>query len=310
MNSDTNILKQRDRHSLSMIENAFLNGPLAQDFPEIERRKGITAAQFETEHRKLSRPVVLEGYVNDWPSVQAWSFDALADKCADVHVTVDSYNSQRAHERTFSEFVNLLHTNLPPAAPLYLQEWYYQTNCPALTADLPEIEIAQYDFRQNLYGRSISTNHQLWIGQKGGITRLHQDSYMMDVMHAQIIGQKKWTVISPDAYVSDPTDFFRLAQDPDTSILQCTLNPGDLLYLPAQWWHRIELTQDSVGLGRKCLDERHLQSHIHQRMAELLSLLLNQDEIKEMNPELFNVVMSRNRAWAQRMNIDLKKLRP
>jgi len=72
-------------------------------------------------------------------------------------------------------------------------------DCPFLAEDLPELEIAQYDFRRELYGEKISTNHQLWIGQKSATTRIHQDSYFIDVMHAQIIGRKCWCVMNPEA---------------------------------------------------------------------------------------------------------------
>jgi hypothetical protein len=76
------------------------------------------------------------------------------------------------------------------------------------------------------------------------------------------------------------------------------------------WFHRIELRSDSIGLERKWLDEVNLRLHIRQRMAELLAIGLNADEVKRTHPELFDVVILRNRAWAKRMGIDLAKLRP
>jgi ribosomal protein L16 Arg81 hydroxylase len=87
------------------------------------------------------------------------------------------------------------------------------------------------------------------------------------------------------------------------------LKPGDVLYLPAWWYHRIELLSDSIGLGRKCLDEANLQLHIRQRIGELLALALNQDELRQTHTELFDVVMARGRSLAQQMDIDLSKLR-
>jgi hypothetical protein len=157
------------------------------------------------------------------------------------------------------------------------------SDCPFLAEDLPELPIAQYDFRRNLYGEKISTNHQLWIGQKGATTRAHQDSYVIDVMHAQIVGEKHWCIMSPDAYLgcdqSGELNFAALIDDPKTQILQCILKPGDVVYLPAQWWHRIQLLTDSIGLGRKCLDEVNLQRHTHLRFAELLSLALNHEYV-------------------------------
>jgi hypothetical protein len=202
--------------------------------------------------------------------------------------------------------------------PIYLQEWLFMKDCPHLAEDMPELPIAQYDFRRNLYGEKISTNHQLWIGQKGATTRIHQDSYCMDVMHAQIVGAKHWCVISPEAFlgydelgeINFAALFTALCENRTTQILQCVLKPGEVVYLPAHWWHRIEILEDSIGLGRKCLDEVNLQKHMHMRFSELLSLALNHDYVKEAYPELYQVVILRNHAWAKLLNIDLTKLRP
>lgn len=326
MQLESNGLRRRDLAGLVAVENAFLNGPLASAMakaPHIERRSGLSREAFDQEYRRHKRPVILEGLTRDWPSVRTWSFEHLVQRCGDTRVTVDSYSSQKAREVSFADFVRMLDESRDSgAAPIYLQEWYYQTTCPWLAQDMPELDIAQYDFRRNLYGAEASTNHQLWIGQKGGITRLHQDSYMVDVMHAQIVGEKRWHVMGPQAHlragggegdnegVAGEADFQALCADPAAQLMQCILRPGDVLYLPAMWFHRIELLSDSMGLGRKCLDESNLQLHIRQRMTELLALALNQEEVKKTHPELFKVVMLRNRAMAKRMNIDLSSLRP
>ena len=133
-------------------------------------------------------------------------------------------------------------------------------------------------------------------------------------MHAQILGEKHWCIMSPDATLerdeSSEFLFDKLTNNPNVRILQCVLKSGDVLYLPAQWWHRIELLSDSIGQGRKCLDEVNLQRYTHMRFAELLALALNHDYVKEAYPELYKVVVLRNQAWAKLMNVDLTKLRP
>ena len=248
MKLEHNILKRRDLASLAVVENAFHIGPLAEAMqiaPNIERRRGLTKEQFEREYRQEKRPVILEGFVNDWPAVKNWSFDYLSQYCKSAKVTVNSYSSQRAVEVDFAEFVTMLKENKEgKSLPIYLQEWYYQTNCPFLAADMPELDICQYDFRRNLYGESISTNHQLWLGQHGGITRLHQDSYMIDVMHAQIVGEKHWSIMGPEAELhedaSGKPDLTALSQETASQLMQCVLKPGDVIYLPAMWFHLIK----------------------------------------------------------------------
>lgn len=320
MVAEPNVLRRRDRTSIARVEAAFQEGPLAERLataPEVERCRGLTPEEFARRYRALRQPVVLEGYVADWPAVRTWSFATLAERCGDVRVVVDSYNSRAARETTFAEFVDMLTRRAGAAqrpAPIYLQEWYYQVACPELADDLPELDIAQYDFRRNLYGDAASTNHQLWLGERGGVTRLHQDSYMVDVMHAQIVGEKLWHLMAPEAALSDEhgddRDVRAMAESPATRLMRCVLRPGDVLFLPAMWFHRIELLSDSIGLGRKCLDEANLQLHVRQRITELLALALNADEVKETHPELFGVVVMRNRAWATRMGLDLSVLRP
>jgi hypothetical protein len=315
---EENILRRHDAESLRTIEKCFHSGPVVEALasaPTLETRSDLPKEKFAQEYRKQLRPVVLEGFVAEWPSVRTWSFEHLAERCGAVQVTVNSYNTKVARTVTFAEFVKLLKGNEENTeSPLYLQEWYYQTSAPQLAADMPELDIAQYDFRRNLYGEKASTNHQLWLGQRGGITRLHRDSYMVDVMHAQIVGTKRWYVMGPKAELrldaNGKPDFEALANSPDTQLHKFDLKPGDVLYLPANWFHRIELLSNSIGLGRKCLDETNLQTHIRQRMAELLALTLNYDEVKQTHPELVDVVIARSRAWANRMDIDLSRLRP
>ena len=317
MEQQVNLLKNRDKASIDTIEANIRNGPFSEVVkraPEIQRCRISSVEEFERNFRRRSLPVVLEGLLDDWPALKKWSFQYLASKCGSASVVVNSYNSSLARELPFAEFVQLLEASSGGGQqPIYLQEWLYQTSCPFLSEDLPELPIAQYDFRRILYGERISTNHQLWIGQRGATTRLHQDSYLIDVMHAQIVGSKHWLVMGPETSVAPDgaggMDFAGLAGNPQARILQCVLQPGDVIYLPAEWWHRIELFSDSIGLGRKCLDEVNVQQHTRMRLAELMALALNHDHVKQTHPELYKVVIMRTRAWAKLLDIDLNKLR-
>ena len=318
MHARRNLLKSFDKAGMALVEAGFLRGPLAdaaRAAPEIARRGRLSAAQFEQQHRNTRRPVVLQGMVDDWPALKTWSFGHFARHYGGTQVTVDAYNSARAREMSVSQFVELLEQPPSPGlAPAYVQEWYYKAADPQLAMDTPELDVAQYDFRKDLYGEPTSTNHQLWAGQRGGVTILHQDAYLVDVMHIQLVGEKRWIVMAPEAHLDgqdDGTpDFARLAAEPATQLMQCTLRAGEVLFLPSQWWHRVELLSDSIGVGRKCLDPANLREHVRLRMGELLCLALNRDEVQDSHPELFNVAMSRARTLARRMDVDLSKLRP
>lgn len=315
---EPNHLRSRDPRTIEEIERSFSAGHLREAVeasPAVERRVDLSPAEFECEYRGKGRPVVMQGMLDHWHSVKEWTFEFLADKCGDTVVVVNSYTRKRAQKVTFRDFFAMLSASqAPDHQPLYLQEWLFMVDCPFLAADTPELEIAQYDFRRNLYGEKISTNHQLWIGQKGASTTVHQDSYMIDVMHAQIVGAKRWSIMAPPAWLGTDEggalNFETLAQSVEAQIMHCDLGPGEVLYLPALWWHRIELLSDSIGLGRKCLDEKNLQEHVRLRLAELLPLALNNEGVNQAYPELYQVVMMRNLAWAKLLEIDLDRLRP
>ncbi|MBC7435211.1 MAG: cupin-like domain-containing protein [Bdellovibrionales bacterium] len=318
MQARPDLLKSFDKPGMALVESGFIAGPLAdaaRAAPEIRRRARLTATEFEAEHRTPRRPVVLQGMVDDWPALKTWGFNYFANHYGSQKVTVDAYNSARAREMSLAQFVQLLEQQPSEGgAPVYLQEWYYKAADPLLALDTPELEVAQYDFRRELYGEAISTNHQLWAGQRGGVTILHQDAYLVDVMHIQLVGEKRWIVMAPEAHLHSldggQPDFARLAADPAAQLMQCTLRPGDVLFLPSQWWHRVELLSDSIGVGRKCLDPSNLRKHVRLRMGELLCLALNREEVHHTHPELFNVALSRARTLARRMDVDLSKLRP
>src|SRR5260370_6879122 len=97
MPREENLLKRRDLDSLTAVERAFQAGPLAESLdraPVIERRRGLAREEFEHEYREQGRPVVLEGFAADWPSVRTWPFDGLAQRSASVPSIVASYSSQ------------------------------------------------------------------------------------------------------------------------------------------------------------------------------------------------------------------------
>jgi len=313
-----NYLNSQDTRSIAEIEASFASGVLHDAIaasPEIERRENLSVEEFDNEYRAKFKPVVVSGLMDDWEAIKSWTFDVLAEKCGDVPVTIDSYSSQKARKSTFGEFVKMMKENAAKGGePLYMQEWLYKAISPQLMADLPELAIADYDFRRDLYGEAISTNHQLWIGQKGGTTRVHQDSYIIDVMHAQIVGEKHWSILKPGAHLhrkaDGALDFERLVDEHRDDFFHVVCKPGDVIYLPALWWHRILLQSDSIGLGRKCLDQGNLQEHVRLRLNEVLALALNQDNIRETHPEMIGGILARNQAWAKLLKLDLDTLRP
>ncbi|KAK9434579.1 Clavaminate synthase-like protein [Lipomyces doorenjongii] len=119
----------------------------------------------------------------------------------------------------------------------------------------------------------------LWIGSSRSTTSLHKDPY--ENLHVQVLGQKVFKLISPAEHICVKESMLTKATyqklsvgfnltaeterqpwptlDPDAvdsrdywqskvRVLEVVLNPGDILYLPALWYHKVIQVSDKEGL--------------------------------------------------------------
>lgn len=99
----------------------------------------------------------------------------------------------------------------------------------------------------------------LWIGPAGTVTPLHHDT--TNILFCQIHGRKRIELIAPHegALLADPIDGFYSPVDPDTLadaahpalqrvlVKRVVLAPGDALFIPAGWWHRVTALDVSIS---------------------------------------------------------------
>ena len=91
---------------------------------------------------------------------------------------------------------------------------------------------------------------RFWVHQKGNITQWHYDGNGLFVFNLHLNGKKKWTIVSPQTPLkSYPFAFWSMpfdlqAPDHDTIFSSFVLGPGDLIYLPPFWQHRVESIDD------------------------------------------------------------------
>ena len=124
----------------------------------------------------------------------------------------------------------------------------------------------------------------LWIGNSRSVTALHKDNY--ENIYVQIIGSKTFTLLPPLAYACvaerelKPANYVRKEDgrleieeeegdkvpfatwDPDSGIeadtqtrysklaqpIKVTLSKGDMLYLPALWYHKVSQSCSEEGI--------------------------------------------------------------
>ncbi|XP_031833603.2 HSPB1 associated protein 1 isoform X1 [Nomia melanderi] len=164
---------------------------------------------------------------------------------------------------TLSEFIKHINCNEDN------KEWYYfdYKYMHEWFKDKPEI-IDSVNWKRFGFEKT-GFDSTLWIGSKGAHTNCHQDSYGCNLI-AQIHGRKEWLLFPPsssdvlhvtrvpyeESTVYSKYNFFCPTEEDEINILKMKdkakviiLEPGDVLFVPAGWWHYVESLEFSVSVN-------------------------------------------------------------
>ncbi len=231
---------------------------------EIERHHKLARGAFLQDFYCAGRPVIITGMMDDWPALRKWSLDYFSERLGDREVNVQmgrdanaNYEIQREKLRRkmlFSEFIDKVRT-AGVTNDFYITASDNSSNqgvLPELWEDI--VQIPEY-----LNGAALH-NGFFWFGPPGTITPFHHD--LTNLFMAQVMGRKR-VKISPswdmplmrnffhvhcevDGRVTPPTPQPGLGQP---QILECILQPGELLFLPIGYLHWVEALDVSAMLS-------------------------------------------------------------
>lgn len=119
----------------------------------------------------------------------------------------------------------------------------------------------------------------VYIGPAGSRTGVHTDVLHSNSWSAQLAGQKKWLLLSPqhahlveDANGVCNVDSFpdRVASELCHEVIQ---RPGEIIFVPSGWYHAVENLEDSLSLNVNWIDSASLRrswNHLEKeyRIAE------------------------------------------
>lgn len=230
---------------------------------EIPRRERLPGEDFLREHYSAGRPVLITGMMEDWPARTKWSLDDFERRFGERRVQIQSGRNRDAryeidkvaHQRTvpFGEFVRQVRA-ADRENDFYMTAYNEGPNRQALAELWDDIvQVPEY-----LTDRGSSQGF-LWLGPAGTITPFHHD--LTNNFMAQVLGRKRVRVIPACeiAHVyNDEHCFSRvdgrgidLERYPlmrDVRVLECTLAPGEMLFLPVGCWHFVEALDVSATL--------------------------------------------------------------
>jgi hypothetical protein len=221
----------------------------------IGRRSRLSRTEFFEEYYHQNRPVIITGMLDDWPARTKWSLDyfreAYGDRDVEVQMGRESDENYEVngpkHKKLmpFREYVDMVES-AGRTNDFYMTANNGSHNREALAGlweDIPVID-------EYLDPRSAETGF-FWLGPAGIKTPFHHD--LTNNFMAQVIGRKRVKLIplhdTPFVYnnlhcysMVDGSDI-DLEQFPamqHAQVLECTLAPGELLFVPIGWWHYVE----------------------------------------------------------------------
>lgn len=236
---------------------------------EIDRVRDISILDLKKNYISKNKPVVLEGLANDWDCVKNWSLDYFRDLHGEDEITVVA-NDTKEVPFEILKLADVL-DNIQSGGSKYYR--FY----PLLKEHPEHIRDFNYTWLRKARSKvSFWEQFQVFIGGKGTSTPLH--NAMASNLFVQAYGHKEWILYSPKlTAIIDPEPGvnmhrgapFKIKDGPFDPFnpnyntpytlykyvdsIRVTLNPGDVLFNPPNYWHAVRNPTDSIGIGYRWL---------------------------------------------------------
>lgn len=234
----------------------------------IEKRGGLSAAEFQRDYMKANRPVVLTDALRDWPALGKWTPQFFADHFPDREFTMG--------EKTWrlADHIAAVLASEPSAPAPYLRNEVLREKFPELWSDIhPESAYFQPNWMERTFGNQFFNDlfHrgcaiELYIGGNGrGFPILHWDGYHTHAFLMQFYGRKEFYVYGPEQtqFLYPREDVPNLSHCADIKNVDLekyplfaqakpsvfVLEPGETLFIPSGWWHTTMMLTPSISLS-------------------------------------------------------------
>ena len=261
---------------------------------EIERRACAEAADLtEFFAPPTRRPLVLTDAFDHWPARRKWSFDYFSGHCGSEHGTVPWGFSSAfpAKLTTLGAYIAGLDKPLEDLSGFWIgADGAPTSEMPQLSPSGPWGFVWR-SFRQSrdLYDdiapfppsvpNSLATEpvdvlrqigkisgrdlHSIYIGRRGTMTPFHVDFFHTFGSLFQFEGKKKvWLVAPTPQLVEIPASFDPEQPDADQghslagiAVHHATLEPGQCVIMPPDWWHCTRAMDHSITLSCNFFNE-------------------------------------------------------
>lgn len=230
----------------------------------IERRHRLTRDEFYQQYYLVNRPVIISGMLDNWPALHCWNFDYLRQHFGNRAVEVQMGRNRDAnyeinspqHKQLirFGDYIDMVllagSTN-----DFYMTANNSSRNKEALRELWRDIELIPEYLDPN-----SDQDGFFWFGPAGTRTPFHHDltnNFLAQVMgrkHVKLIPACELANVYNHKHCYTPVDgsaldFERFPLLREAQMLECTLEPGELLFLPVGCWHYVEALDPSISMS-------------------------------------------------------------
>mmetsp|Transcript_154314 Transcript_154314/g.287744 ORF Transcript_154314/g.287744 Transcript_154314/m.287744 type:complete len:517 (+) Transcript_154314:103-1653(+) len=233
------------------------------------RRSDITPEWFYEHVAAAKQPMIIEGAVNHWPAMERWSIDRLEERFGNCAFKVGSDKKGRKIRMKMKYFADYMR-HQQDDNPIYL----FETNVDGdaemvrLTDDFEVPDFCPHDWF-GLMNKDARPPHRWFcIGPRRSGTTVHTDPLGTAAWNAVTHGVKRWVLFEPgvpkrivkgkDLIQKGEADEAIMYFDyilprikrayPDVRVYEGLQNPGDVIFVPGDWWHGVLNTEDCVAV--------------------------------------------------------------
>ena len=224
----------------------------------IDRREDLSPEEFERAYLKTDTPVVMVGAARHWRAVQEWTPIGFGRRFPDEPIRLlkagpnETLEPGTGRVTTFGDVIGQMEAGQMP----YIRFSTVLHSHPELVDELDEPWLIQ--MRRAPKGAGT---FGLFLGGEGTATGLH--SAMAPNLFVQVHGRRCWSIypahfgpfFSPEV---DASPFFVSHVDAHQvehevvsrlPVYEVELEPGDVLFNPAFFWHQVRNLSAGIGVG-------------------------------------------------------------
>ncbi|MEO8904367.1 MAG: cupin-like domain-containing protein [Polyangiaceae bacterium] len=233
----------------------------------VPRLSAVSAPEFAREYLAgEGKPAIVTDAMNDWPA-REWSFELFRKRYGSKIIQVSSALADNTKARwvRLDDYIDYIEhpessplTQMSPDRPFYAYAYKPFSKHAELRAAFSTPYFLE-DWYQHLEEPLLSILNPGWLllGGKHTVSHLHQDFFSTHTWFAQVKGVKEFLLFAPSdapylyggAVNPLAPDLERFPLFEKASPYRCTVGPGDVLSLPADWWHHVVAVEESITLS-------------------------------------------------------------